>query len=57
MNIVLTLLVTHAVAFVAGALIVYLNFGRLQRELRRELEDARSVGRNIKDTINTILHD
>lgn len=57
MNIVLTLLVTHAVAFVAGALIVYLNFGRIQRELRRELEDAKSVGRNIKDIVNTTLHD
>lgn len=57
MNPILSLLITHGLAFIAGALVVYFNFNRIRRELRRELEDVKSVGQSLKDIIDTTLHD
>ncbi len=57
MRTVLFLLITHAAAFAGGAVMVYFNFHRLSREIRREVEDVKSIGRNLKEIVDTMTHD
>jgi hypothetical protein len=56
MNPILSLIATHALAFITGALVVYFNVDRIRRELSREIEDIKSIGQNLKDIVDTILH-